>query len=320
MNRKILFLLDPLGGLHHSKDTSLLLMQSFALKGYSLFVAQAESLVVSSDSARLVAQSLELGDIETPHFIQSLGEPEPMNCYDFGLMVFRTDPPFDQKFLSISYLLSQLELRGVKVCNSPQGIRNNNEKITQLPYTKKYGVDTLVTLDKTALHKFWHKHRDIVVKPLDGMGGQGIFQLLEKDANFSAIYDSVSNYGSNFFMAQKLIPEYKQGDKRVIVIDGVPQGYGLLRLPQDGEARANLMQGGKGVAQCLSDKEFQAASEIGSYLKEQGIVFAGLDFIGGKLTEVNVTSPTGLREIFRQTGNNYADRFVEACQRIYCLL
>ena len=294
-------------------------MQSFAARGYSLFAAQAESLTISSDSARLVAQSLKLGDIETPAFIQSLGEPETMSCSDLALIVFRTDPPFNQKFLSITYLLSQLEARGIPVCNSPQGIRNNNEKITQLPFTGKYGVETLVTLDKQALHKFWQQHQNIVVKPLDGMGGQGIFQIREKDANFSAIFDAVSNYGNSFFMAQKLIPEYLEGDKRVIVLDGIPQDYGLLRLPQKGEARANLMQGGRGRAENLSPKEFQAASEIGSYLQEQGIVFAGLDFIGGKLTEVNVTSPTGLREIFRQTGSNYADRFVEVCQRNYFL-
>lgn len=292
---KLVFILDPLDGLKAYKDTSLAIMREAANRGHALFVSRQHGLFLRGDIAKINARKFT--------FTEQLFSTEEETEYvpaDFNAVIMRKDPPFDNEYLYSTYLLEIAANQGAKVYNNPSSIRNWNEKlsVTRFP---QFAPEFLVTANNDLIRRFLREHQDIVVKPLDGMGGSSIFRLGLKDPNISVILETITNYGTRTIMAQRYLPDILKGDKRIIVIDGVPLPYSLARIPMAGETRGNLAAGGTGVAQLLSERDLEIANTVGKVLKQAGLFLVGLDVIGDYLTEINVTSPTGMVEISSQT-------------------
>jgi glutathione synthase len=231
----------------------------------------------------------------------------------FDAIVMRKDPPFDSEFFYATHLLEQAEREGARVFNKPRALRDHPEKLAILEFPQHIGP-TLVTRSDAAIRAFHAEHRDIILKPLDGMGGMGIFRVREDGLNLGAIIETLNRDGAQSVMVQKFLPAIAQGDKRVLVIGGKPVPYCLARIPQGGEVRGNLAAGGKGVAQPLSDADRTIAEHLGPILAARGLLLVGLDVIGDKLTEINVTSPTCFQEISDQTGFDVPAMFVDALE------
>ena len=226
----------------------------------------------------------------------------------------RKDPPFDNEYLYSTYLLEIAAKQGAHVYNNPSAIRSWNEKlsVTRFP---QFAPEFLVTADNDLIREFLVMHQDIVVKPLDGMGGSSIFRLGLNDPNISVILETITNFGTRTIMAQRYLTEILQGDKRIIIINGTPLPYALARIPKAGETRGNLAAGGTGVAQLLSERDLEIATVVGKTLKQEGLFLVGLDVIGDSLTEINVTSPTGMVEIAKQTSCKPAQVFLDALEQ-----
>lgn len=303
---KLLFILDPLPSLKIHKDTSLAIMREAAHRGHQIFVSMQHELYLRGSEARIKARSFRFSG----HSYQ-LGEACEMIPADFDAIFMRKDPPFDNEYLYSTYLLEIAAAQGAKVFNSPAAIRGWNEKlsVTRFP---QYAPEFMVTASNALLREFLNTHQDIVVKPLDGMGGSSIFRLGLDDPNISVILETITQHGTRTIMAQRYLPEIIQGDKRIIVIDGEPLPYALARIPLAGETRGNLAAGGTGFAQPLSDRDREIAVTVGKTLKQEGLFLVGLDVIGAHLTEINVTSPTGMVEIAAQTDCNPAAIMLDA--------
>lgn len=292
---KLLFTLDPLERLNAAKDTSLAIMREAESRGHELFVSLQHDLFLRNDVARVYAKKFNFSD--QGYIVKESIEYAPA---DFDAVFMRKDPPFDNEYLYSTYLLEIAVKQGAKVYNNPSAIRSWNEKlaITRFP---QFVPEFLVTANNQLIRDFLAEHQDIVVKPLDGMGGSSVFRLTLSDPNISVILETITQFGSKTVMAQRYLPAILQGDKRIIVIDGTPIPYALARIPKAGETRGNLAAGGTGVAQPLSERDWEIASEVGKVLKQEGLFLVGLDVIGDRLTEINVTSPTGMVEIAKQT-------------------
>ncbi|MDP2229720.1 glutathione synthase [Methylotenera sp.] len=292
---KLLFILDPLESLKAYKDTSLAIMREAANRGHELFVSQQHDLFLRGDIAKINAKKFTF----TEQLFSTEGAIEYVPA-DFNAVIMRKDPPFDNEYLYSTYLLEIAANQGAKVYNNPSAIRGWNEKlsVTRFP---QFTPEFLVTANNDLIREFLKQHQDIVVKPLDGMGGSSIFRLGLKDPNISVILETITNFGTRTIMAQRYLPAILQGDKRIIVIDGTPLPYSLARIPMAGETRGNLAAGGTGVAQLLSERDLEIATTVGKVLKQAGLFLVGLDVIGDYLTEINVTSPTGMVEIAKQT-------------------
>lgn len=294
---KLLFILDPLASLKAYKDTSLLMMREAASRGHSLFVSMQHDLFLRGDVARINAKRFIFTeqDFATEESIE-------YTPTDFNAIIMRKDPPFDNEYLYSTYLLEIAAQQGANIYNNPIAIRGWNEKlsVTRFP---QFAPEFLVTAQNNLIKDFLNKYQDIVVKPLDGMGGSSIFRITLSDPNINVILETITNFGTRTIMAQRYLPAILQGDKRIIVIDGVPLPYALARIPKAGETRGNLAAGGTGVAQLLSNRDIEIAKTVGKVLKQEGLLLVGLDVIGDYLTEINVTSPTGMVEILHQTQN-----------------
>jgi len=292
---KLLFILDPLAHLKVEKDTSLAIMREAAARGHQLFIAMQHAVFLRGETAKIHAQAFAF---DAQGFV--CGELQEFFPQDFSAIIMRKDPPFDNEYLYSTYLLEIAENQGAKVFNKPASIRGWNEKlsVTRFP---QFAPAFLVTANNDLIRTFLAEHKDIVVKPLDGMGGSSIFRLKIDDPNISVILETITKFESQTIMAQRYLPEILQGDKRIIVIDGEPLPYALARIPKTGETRGNLAAGGTGVAQKLSARDLEIATTVGKVLKTEGLFLVGLDVIGDHLTEINVTSPTGMVEIAKQT-------------------
>jgi glutathione synthase len=233
---------------------------------------------------------------------------------DFTAVLMRKDPPFDSEYFYATHLLEQAEREGARVFNKPRTLRDHPEKLSILEFPQFIGP-TLVTREADAVREFHAEHRDIILKPLDGMGGMGIFRVGPDGLNLGSIIETLNRGGEQTVMVQRYLPEIVQGDKRILVIDGEPVPYCLARIPQGSEIRGNLAAGGKGVAQPISDRDREIATGIGRVLAQRGLLLAGLDVIGDCLTEINVTSPTCFQEITQQTGFDVPKVFVDALER-----
>ena len=264
--------------------------------------------IITEDEKIVSHAVLKTFVVKTPHAILKVGA--------IGSVV--TDPEHRQKGHSTSNINKCLELaekQGARVVNSPRAVRDNNEKLAIAKYPR-FTVPSLVTREEALLREFLAEHDDIILKPLDGMGGSSIFRLHRKDFNVSVVIETLTQHGRRTVMAQRFIPEIAEGDKRVLVIDGKPVPYSLARIPKQGETRGNLAAGGTGVAQPLSPRDREIAEALGPELKAQGLLLVGLDVIGDWLTEVNVTSPTCMREIADQTGFNVAALMIDALEKL----
>jgi glutathione synthase len=234
---------------------------------------------------------------------------------DLDFILMRKDPPFDLEYIYTTYILELAEISGVKVINKPQSLRDFNEKVF-ISWFPQCCPPTLITRDVLEFREFFKEHKDIVCKPLEGMGGSSVFRLQYPDVNASVVMEVLSHHGNKFMMAQRYIPEISMGDKRILMINGEPVPYALARIPAEGELRGNLAAGGKGVAQALTERDRWICQEVGSTLREKGLYFVGLDVIGDFLTEINITSPTCIRELDEQCDLNIAATFFDALDKI----
>ena len=308
---RIAFIVDPLVKLKAYKDSSIFMMREAAKRGHEVFAFEARDMALNENKILARVSKLTISaDDDDWYRIASESE---MPLGDFDAVLMRKDPPFDQEYLYATLLLSLAEERGARVVNRAASLRNYNEKLAIAKFTK-YTAPTLVTSDMARLHAFIELHTDVIVKKLDGMGGTSIFRVRVDDPNRNAIIEVQTIDGSVSVMAQRYIPEISMGDKRVLVIDGKPVPFCLARIPKEGETRGNLAAGGRGVAQPLSKRDTEIAEALGPLLKADGLTIVGLDIIGDYLTEVNVTSPTCMVEIFEQAGINSAALVIDALE------
>jgi glutathione synthase len=306
-----LFIADPLAGFKTYKDSTYAMMVESARRGHALSAMLAGDLAWFGGrvTGRMQAITLTGGD---PWFAE--GETEWRDLADFDAVIMRTDPPFDQAYLYATWLLEMAERQGARVFNRPQSLRDYNEKLAIARFPQ-FIAPTLVSNDAVLIREFLAEQGDIVVKPLNAMGGSGIFRLRPGDANLGAILETVTRNGGETIMAQRYLPEIKDGDKRILLINGEAVPYCLARIPAEGETRGNLAAGGTGVARPLTEHDWEIARTLGPTLKQAGLLLVGLDVIGECLTEVNVTSPTCFQEITQQTGFDVAAMFVDALER-----
>ncbi|WP_020183177.1 glutathione synthase [Methylotenera sp. 1P/1] len=312
---KLLFIIDPIQQLKSYKDTSIAMMRAAAARGHALFVCEQHDFYLQQATVHIRATALTL---QTGESWYQLGTSEDYLPSAFDAVLMRKDPPFDNEYLYSTYLLELASQQGARVLNNPTAIRSWNEKLSVAKFPQ-FAPEFLVTNSNARIRDFLAHHHDIVVKPLDGMGGSGIFRLTEQDPNIGAILETVTEYEQRTIMAQRYLPAIKQGDKRILVIHGAPAPYALARIPKPGETRGNLAAGGKGVAQPLTERDWEIARTVGQSLKAEGLFLVGLDVIGEHLTEINVTSPTGMVEIATQTDCNPAQLWIEALESIVAL-
>ncbi|PQA83666.1 glutathione synthase [Limnohabitans sp. TS-CS-82] len=309
----ILFVADPLSSFKIYKDTTFAMMREAQKRGHQVLACEPQDIVWQSGqkvTARVQRVRLT-GDAADWFEVQGVDEHCALHSVD--AIVMRKDPPFDSEYFYATHLLEQAEREGAKVFNKPRALRDHPEKLAILEF-QRFISPTLVTRSADAIRAFHAQHRDIILKPLDGMGGMGIFRVKDDGLNLGAIVETLNRDGAQTVMVQKFIPAIEQGDKRVLVIGGQVVPFCLARIPQGGEVRGNLAAGGKGVAQAISAREREIAEALGPVLAARGLLLVGLDVIGDCLTEVNVTSPTCFQEIFDQTGFNVAAMFIDALE------
>ena len=312
----ILFIADPLATFKTYKDTTYAMMREAAKRGHKLHHTLAGELSVQKGQVVVQAAPFQFIGAKDDHdheWFKPQGKVQAA-LTEFDAVIMRTDPPFDMQYLYSTQLLTLAEQQGAKVFNSGQAMRDFNEKLAILNFSR-FTAPTLVSTRAADVRAFLAEHGDIIVKPLDGMGGMGIFRLTERDPNIGSILETLMQLDTRTIMAQRHIPEIVHGDKRILVIDGEVVPFALARIPQQGETRGNLAAGGRGVAQELSERDREIAETIAPELKRRGILLAGLDVIGENLTEVNVTSPTGFQEITKQKGFDVAAKFIDAVER-----
>lgn len=309
---KLLVIADPLAGFKTHKDTTYVMMREAARRGWQLSHTLSSELSVSGGVVTAQAAAIDfLGVAQGGADWFAAHAPQRRALRDFDAVIMRTDPPFDMQYLYATQLLTLAEVQGAKVFNSGQAMRDFNEKLAILNFSR-FTAPTLVSTRAAEVRDFLAEQGDIIVKPLDGMGGMGIFRLRQDDPNIGSILETLMQHDRCTIMAQRYLPEIVDGDKRVLVIGGQVVPYALARIPQQGETRGNLAAGGRGVAQELSPRDREIAESLAPELVRRDILLAGLDIIGDCLTEVNVTSPTGFQEIMQQKGWDVAARFIDA--------
>ena len=311
MGIALLFIVDPLESLKAYKDSSVAMMRAAQSRGHAIWAAEQATLHWSKSSVAASATRISLTDNDEdwyrPH------ETETRRLKDFAAVLMRKDPPFDIEYVASTWLLSAAAREGAKVFNAPDAIRDHNEKLGILEFPQ-FTAPTLVAREAAAIHAFIDEHRDAVVKRLDAMGGETVFRVRHDDPNRNVIVEVMTRNGERMIMAQRYIPEIRDGDHRVLLIDGKPVPHVLARIPKPGESRGNLAAGARGVAKPISARQKTIAEALGPVLIKRGLLLVGLDVIGDFLTEVNVTSPTCFREIQDQSGHDVAGTFVTALE------
>lgn len=304
--------MDPIASIKPAKDSTLAMLLEAQRRGWITFFMEQGDIYVNRGSALGRARRLVVRD-QTTDWCNFLGEEE-IALAELDIILMRKDPPFDTEYVYTTHILELAERQGTLVVNSPHSLRDANEKlfITHFP---DLIPPTLVSRDGQRIRKFLSTEGDIVVKPLGGMGGESIFRIANGDPNTGVIIETLTAHGTRYAMAQRFIPEISQGDKRILMVDGEPIPYALARIPPPGETRGNLAVGGKGRGQPLTNRDREIATTVGPRLRERGILFAGLDVIGDWLTEINVTSPTCIRELDSQFGLNIAGYLLDAIER-----
>ncbi|MCE9789654.1 glutathione synthase [Shewanella chilikensis] len=291
---KLGIVMDPIKDINIKKDSSFAMLLAAQSRGYELFYMEMQDLALLQGETWAKMRPLKVQEDPTDWY--QLGEATDTPLKELDVILMRKDPPFDTEYIYATYMLERAEEAGVLIVNKPQSLRDANEKLFTAWFSQ-FTPTTLVSSDPQRLRAFHAQHGDVILKPLDGMGGTSIFRVKQDDPNLGVIIETLTDYGQNYAMAQVFIPEITKGDKRILVIDGEPVPYCLARIPKTGETRGNLAAGGSGVAQPLSESDWAIARALGPELKKRGLIFVGLDVIGDKLTEINVTSPTCIKEI-----------------------
>ena len=309
MTVKLGVVMDPIADINVKKDTTLAMLLAAQRRGWELYYMEQSDLSLDQGLARATVRRLSVED--NPESWFEVGSPQDIALSDLDVVLMRKDPPFDMDFIYSTYILEAAQREGTLVVNDPRSLRDCNEKLfaTQFP---QCCPPLIVAASAARLKAFHTEHGDVIFKPLDGMGGASIFRVKAGDPNLSVIIETLTDHGRQQIMAQKFLPEIVDGDKRILMVDGVPAEYGLARIPMSGETRGNLAAGGSGVAMPLTDRERWICSQVAPVLREKGLLFVGLDVIGDYLTEINVTSPTCVRELDRAHQLDIAGDLMEA--------
>ena len=309
---QIAFILDPLESLTPYKDSSIAMMREAARRGHEVFAIQREALGWSNGQVCADALALDVGTDDVAWYAPGALSRQ-RSLADFDAVIMRQDPPFDFEYVTATWLLERAT--GARVFNAPRAIRDHSEKLAIAEFPQ-FVADTLVTRNAPDIQAFIDRFRDVVLKPLDGMGGSQIFRVRADDPNRNVIIETLTDYGARTIMAQRYIPAIEEGDKRVLIIGGEVVPHSLARIPMAGETRGNLAAGGRGVAMPLTARERDIAEHLAPTLWQRGLLVVGLDIIGGHLTEINVTSPTCFVEIEAQSGFAVAALFVDTLERV----
>ena len=308
----ILFVADPLEAFKVYKDTTFSMMREAQRRGHRITACEPQHITWrSGEPVQAQVREIELTGTDEDWFRELRLATRPLKGFDAVLM--RKDPPFDSEYFYATHLLEQAGREGARVFNRPASLRDHPEKLAIMEFPQ-FVSPTLVTRQASEVKRFHEEHGDIILKPLDGMGGAGIFRVGPDGMNLGSITETLNRHGATTLMVQRYVPEIVAGDKRVLVIGGKPVPYSLARIPQGSEIRGNLAAGGKGVAQPLSDRDLEIAETIGPRLAQRGLLLVGLDVIGSCLTEINVTSPTCFQEITQQTGFDVPSMFIDALE------
>jgi len=300
--------MDPIAGITPAKDSTLAMLLEAQARGHALVYFEQGDLYLAASEARGRGRAIQVTDDDAAWF--ELGKSEDMSLADLDIILMRKDPPFDMEYIYTTYLLEHAELAGALVVNRPASLRDINEKAFTA-WFPQCCPDTLITRNMADLRTFRDRHGKIVVKPLDGMGGKSIFVVNQGDNNANVIFETLTDNGTRFMMAQNYIPEITAGDKRIILINGQAPQYSLARIPDAGDNRGNLVMGAQAEVRELTDRDLWICEQVGPELSRRGVIFAGLDVIGDYLTEVNVTSPTGIREIAKLAGVDLAKQLFD---------
>ncbi len=308
----ILFIADPLEVFQIYKDTTFSMMREAQRRGHRVAACGPQDLAwQSGDVVKALVREVTLTGKADAWFRETASPIKALK--DFDAVVMRKDPPFDSEYFYATHLLEHAEREGARVFNRPAALRDHPEKLAIMEFAQ-FTTPTLVTRDAGAVRAFHEVHRDIILKPLDGMGGMGIFRVGADGLNLGSIIETLNHDGATTIMVQRFVPEIVHGDKRILVIGGEPVPFSLARIPQGSEIRGNLAAGGKGVAQPLTERDFAIARAIGPVLAARGLLLVGLDVIGDSLTEINVTSPTCFQEITEQAGFDVPAMFMDALE------
>lgn len=311
MSKRLGVVMDPIAAIKYHKDTTLALLLAAQQRGWELVYMEPQNLYLKGPEARATAQRLRVFD--SPERWHELAPPEDIALGGLDALLMRKDPPFDTDYIYCTYILEAALEQGCLVVNHPRSLRDCNEKLFATRFAE-YCPPLLVSANIDRLKNFHKEQGDVIFKPLDGMGGSGIFHCRRQDPNVSAILEVLTDLGRQLIMAQRYIPEISAGDKRILMVDGEPVPYCLARIPARGETRGNLAAGGRGVAQPLSERDREIAAHVAPALKERGLLFVGLDIIGDYLTEINVTSPTCVREIDRAHDTRIGEQLMLAIE------
>jgi glutathione synthase len=309
---KLGIVMDPIGSISFAKDSTLAMLLEAQARGWELHYMEPPDLFMRGPDVHAATRPLRVYNDATRWY--ELGAPVVRPLADLDVVLMRQDPPFDMEYVYNTYLLEHAEAGGVLVVNRPRAVRDANEKLSILWFPQCI-PPTLVAREIGRLRDFLAEHGDVIVKPLDIMGGASIFRLRKDDPNINVVLETMTAYGTRLTMAQRYIPQIAEGDKRILLIDGEPIPYALARMPAPGETRANLAAGGTGVGVPLSERDRWICAEVGPALRERGLLFVGLDVIGDYLTEINVTSPTCIRELDKLYGLNISARIMDAIER-----
>lgn len=291
---KLGIVMDPISAINIKKDSSFAMLLQAQQRGYQIHYMEMADLYLLQGQARAATKLLTVK--EDPAGWYQFGSEQDIALSELDVILMRKDPPFDTEYIYATYMLERAEDEGTLIVNKPQSLRDANEKL-YTSWFSQHTPKTLVSRDAKRLKAFYQAEQDVILKPLDGMGGASIFRLKPGDANVSVIIETLTEHGSRYAMAQRFIPQISDGDKRILVVNGKPVPYCLARIPASGETRGNLAAGGRGEARPLSESDWAIANAVAPTLKAKGLIFVGLDVIGDKLTEINVTSPTCIREI-----------------------
>lgn len=313
MAYKLGVVMDPIEDITPYKDTTLALLLEAQRRGYEITYFTMSDLFVADGVGYGHGRGLTVRD-DNDDWFDYTSEPAVMKLAELDTILMRKDPPFDTEYIYATYILELAENEGTLVVNRCDALRDVNEKMAINRFAHLCGP-TLVARRAVDFKRFIAEHKDVVLKPLDGMGGSRIFRVTEGNDNTSVILEVLTEHGSTYAMAQAYLPAIKDGDKRVLLVDGETVGYALARVPAEGELRGNLAAGGRGVGRELTEADKKIAAEVGPYVRDKGLLFVGLDVIGDKLTEINVTSPTCVRELDAQFGINIAEKLFIAIEK-----
>ena len=309
---KLGVIMDPIESINIKKDSTFAMLLAAQARGWKLFYMNQNDLSYQDNIVTAHTQTLSVTDDPDQWF--KLGKEKSFALHELDVVLMRKDPPFDMEYIYTTYLLEHAEAKGTLVVNKPQALRDANEKMFTM-WFDDLTPPTLVTREADHIRTFLDEYQEIILKPLGGMGGESIFHIKQNDLNMAVIIETLTNHGARYAMCQKFIPEISAGDKRILMVDGEPVPYALARIPAKGELRGNLAAGGKGVGIELNDNDRRICETVAPVLKEKGILFAGLDVIGNYLTEINVTSPTCIRELDAIFGLDIGGQLMDAIEK-----